>query len=293
MWLHTENFAPNEPEGTRKSNLVTKKEFRLMLLGFGAIFLALIPIYYRARKDSYREICSQNMKAIAAAIDAYCNDQEGYYPLPFYVAADGAPQMEDGNVISWVSLVKPYMNSRKSFVCPAAEPDEIVKNFVGQGKVVESSYGVVAGVFVQVTDDGRMVTIRKDEVADPSNVAMLTETSNRGSQQSFDPLPFEDGQAKTQPWSGFLVGYEMDNLSPDVQDGKDVIRSNFVTRLAFRGTDKGSFEKAEGRHEFNYVVYAGGQRGKLLAKDAFVSRNRDNNPIAPWWPTNNRGFLRK
>lgn len=294
MWLHTEPYAPDEPEGAQqRSGLVTKKEFRMMLLGFVGIFIILIPVYLNNRKTAFKETCKQNLRSVAAAIDAYCNDQEGYYPLPYYLDNTGAPQLDNGDVKSWVTTVQPYMNTRKNFVCPEAHESELVRNALGGGKFVLSSYGIVPGAICQITEGGRMITMRKDEIADPNNVLLLTETSNKGARESFDPLPFEDDQAKTQPWDGFIVGFEMDNHVPDVQDGNDVIKSNYVTRLAFPGTDKGSFEKSEGRHEGNFAVSSSGSLSKIKADQAYVRRNRDGQPVAPWWPTNNRSFVRK
>lgn len=284
--LTTEPYDPDTPEGApSKSGLVTGKELRSLVLLFVGLFGLLTVVYFRVRENGFREICQQNMKAVADAVNAYCDNHEGFYPLPFHMSASGIPQSDHGAVISWVTTVQPYMNARKSFVCPAADEKSLVKSALGGGKVVLSSYGLVPGVICQITPEGRLAPMRKDDVADAANVALLTETDNFGAESSRNPVPWFESETKPFAWDGFLVGYQYDNLVPDVEENGKVLTSEFVTRLARKG-DKG-------RHEFNFVIFANGNRGKLVAGDQAIPRDRDHAPIAPWWPTNNRQFIRK
>jgi hypothetical protein len=80
--------------------------------------------------------------------------------------------------------------------------------------------------------------------ANPSDTALIVETSNNGSQGSFNPLPFTDSSGNRVPFDAFMVGFDDSNelFTPD---------SKRVTRLAFRGKEQGGHARhSAGIHVF-------------------------------------------
>lgn len=293
MILNTQPYDPDAPEGSSSvgtSQLVSKREFRYMILTFFCVLLLLVPVFFRMRENSWQTGCLQNMKAISAAITGYATDADGYFPLPYAPDSNGEPRLEEG-VVSWVTAIQPYMNQRKNFICPASKEDEATKN---QGKsddgpFVRSTYGLVPGVVAQPNDSGGFSPISKEDISDPTNVALIVETSNGGAQNTYNPLPL----CKASACDGILAGYQKGNFAPDI--GKTE-KSDFMTRLAFYGTKDGRFEGDEikPRHPIGlHVIFVDGNFGVMQPKNAFIRRDGSGRPLAPWWPANNRNFARE
>ena len=89
----------------------------LVVIAIIAILAAILfPVFARARENARRASCQSNLKQIGLGIVQYAQDYDGWTPASgVYAAATG------GNVISWPTLMQPYIKSEQVFVCPSGE----------------------------------------------------------------------------------------------------------------------------------------------------------------------------
>jgi hypothetical protein len=232
------------------------------------LIICLLPIYNMGVKNSEKARCTQNMKAIYEAMGLYTKDHDDGLP-PLYRANDQfAPLLgpDTKRAYTWASDIQGYMGPRANFVCPSAKPDEIVQveDPKSDKDTVPMSYGMYApygGVKVY-------------NIENPEQTILIAETSNQGSQTSYDPVKFDDNGTALP--DGFVIGWDDSNFEGSAQ-------SKTVTRLAFRKTDGGAFTKeAESRHDAGiHALTASGQRLILQPKDAII-KQRDKLPGGMW-----------
>lgn len=265
--LHTASDDDDIKE-RRRSSYVTRKEWRVVLFAaivFGAI---LFTIYKFAEKESQFHICTGNFQQMRNAIFVYAANNNDRLPPVFAEDGKGEPLLIPSSSpagdapYSWVSLIQPAMEVRASFVCPSADGSERSSNLhpTDPKSDLFSTYGMY-----RARSAWPLTMIR-----DPDSTVIITETSNRGSANTFDPMPF-----KSAP-DGIAIGWNDSNLALT----KD---SAFVTRLAFPKSEGGKFaENGLARHSRGInVLFASGRRGLLKPPDAKIER-LGNEPTGYW-----------
>lgn len=234
----SEPFATDEPEGSRRSEYFTKKDVVRLLAVMVGIVIALIPVYNVFKRQSEKHLCQQNLVAISKAISLYTVEWDDRLP-PIYATiaqGDSTPLLDgNGRALTWITLVQGGMSPRASFKCPSASQSEWVvsQHPKSQRLSLASAYGLYAGVST------RQLSL----IPSISQTVLLSETSNFGSEQSFNPMPFVDPGGQKVPHDGFLIGYDDSNV-------RHTAKTRFVTRLAFRRSRDGVFDAGltEPRH---------------------------------------------
>jgi prepilin-type N-terminal cleavage/methylation domain-containing protein/prepilin-type processing-associated H-X9-DG protein len=115
----------------------------LVVIAIIAILAAILfPVFARARENARRASCQSNLKQIALGFAQYTQDYDEKYPLvawytttysatPWVAQTD--PSMPgskfyvgtgatggQGNWVSWMDIIYPYIKSTQIFVCPSA-----------------------------------------------------------------------------------------------------------------------------------------------------------------------------
>lgn len=257
-------YDPNAVEGDKSAGgqYVTAKDLKIWAIGLAVLGLMSYPVYQYLQRQSERARCSANLRAVYQALGLYAEQHDNRLPPLTRTEADGVtPSLsESGLPYTWVSDVAPFMNPRQSFVCPSARPEEIVQNESGDSttKSIPSTYGMYAPYA------GALLS----NIENPDDAIIVGETSDRGSAESLDPLPF----GSKLP-DGFEIGWSNTNTDPD-----KATRS--ITRLAFPGSAKGLPET--GRHgKFVWGLSASGELRQLLPED--VSYRTGMGTINPHW----------
>jgi prepilin-type processing-associated H-X9-DG protein len=164
---------------------------------------------------------------------------------------------ERGRVYSWASLLQEHMPERRSFTCPSAQPAENVptQHPTDSAKSLATSYGVYVPMALR----------QRSFIANPSQTVLISETSNRGANDTFDPVPLPGRGGGPAPVSGFVIAYDDGNQ-------RHTNETAFVTRLAFPGSAGGKFER-EGRSRHRngiHALFADGRLGILTPPMARV-----------------------
>lgn len=262
-----------EAEERRRSQYISKRDLMLV----GGFLLILIPflwlIFQNLKHNSEEAVCTKNMKEVFTALSFYLSDNDNRYPPAFAVDANGMPLMERGGANTWISLIAPGMSRRASFQCPAATESELAYNVGGAeatatgttARLIPSSYG-----FYRLWDLQPV-----SYMADPSEEVIASETSNMGSQETFDPHPFK-AEGKSLPYDGFVIGWDTGNETLDP-------KTKAVTRLAFPKSAGGNF-KAEGvsRHPSGIKALMGDGHVTILKPNSALIQHRGSDPIGLW-----------
>jgi hypothetical protein len=159
------------------------------------------------------------------------------------------------------------MNTRASFVCPSAQPGEIitVEDPLDSRKTLKASYGMYLPYSAE----------KIFNIESPDTTIIIAETSSSGAGDSYDPLPFKNESGEAIP-DGVAIGFDNDNFFPNK-------KSKSVTRLAFRKSSTGVFDGAVGRHnEGVHALTATGELVILKPKEAVLRLNRDGTPLGRW-----------
>ena len=270
MSIETDPFDPNAPEGDvrRGSQYMSRRDMKILGGMVVGLMIILYPIYQIGVKNSEKARCTVNMKAMYDAMAQYADQHDGRFPPVFRTGTGLEPGLGDtGRPYTWASDIQGYMNGRASFVCPSAKKDEIVANedATSTTKILPTTYGMYAPY------GGYLQTL----IENPDKTVILAETSNLGSQTSYDPVKF--GEVGKEIADGFVVGWSDSN-----EDGS--LGSRSVTRLAFRGTGGGNFisPDAVGRHDAGiHVVTAAGER-RILSPAMAQIEFRDKEPSGIW-----------
>jgi hypothetical protein len=268
--------AEDDREDAPKSHLVTKKDIkRFLYFGVPILALLLLGLYSYFKKISDWHVCASNLNSMYKAISLYANDHDDQFPPSADMdLATRTPSVNGGLVNTWVTKVYGYTDQRPEiFHCPAGQDDESVPSIAAmkdaQGNWVKtkinSNYGMYAGYS----------TATASIIDRPDQVIFLSETSNYGSQSSYDPLPFKDAAGKPLPYDGYSIGWDNDNFLPNSS-------SKIITRLALRHSDKGDFTKTEGRHANGlHAITANGSLTVIHGEDAKIQM-RGGEPTGLW-----------
>jgi hypothetical protein len=262
-------FDPDAPEGSADlgSQYISKKDIAWIILALVVVGGSFAAIYPQLRKQAHESACKKNMKDIAFSVKQYAEIYDGRFPPLYEVGPGGSPQLTNGLPIVWASVI-PSLPTGSSFKCPAA-PETAVTRVNGQSvsrsmfsredkqlKYIDLTYGMLASLSARAVSD----------VANENQTVLISETSNNGSQNVYNPLPFTDDEGTPSKFDGFSIGFDnqQTNLDPE---------SKFVTRLAFQNTSKGDFssKEIEGRHgKINFSIKVDGSLGRLTAADVAI-----------------------
>lgn len=251
--------ADEEREDGPKNTYVSGRDIKWVVVALVILAVAFIPVYDILRKMRDSSVCLTQLSKISKGMTLYAAEHDDRFPPVVQVGpgSPGAPAVQGGSVYSWVSLL--YAGDPEiSFACPSAQEDENASNQVNDKKkgthIIKSSYGMYApfgGVPVAGIERAEQTII-------------VAETSNFGSQTSYDPVKFTDPQNAPIPIDGFVIGWNNSNVEPGPT-------THSVTRLAFRKSSDGDFREAYGRHgnTINAITVDGGAR-KLVPSQANV-----------------------
>ncbi|RYG27951.1 hypothetical protein EON81_29325, partial [bacterium] len=229
----SERYDPQAVEDSpTKSEYFSKKDLKwLVLLGVVAAAVGY-PLYKWGLERSHKALCSNNIKALADAMNLYAEAYDDRYPPLFDADASGAPVRVSGKApVTWASYIRPYHNGKTSLACPSALEGEAAMTEWG-GSSVPISYGFYAG----------HASVVRANIDDQDETILLAETSSLGAQGSFDPLPYKAPDGTLIP-DAFVIAWNDSNVAP-------TMATKSVTRLAFRNTGDGAFgAESSARHE--------------------------------------------
>jgi len=267
-----EAFDPTAPEGESRagSAYVSRKDVKIVAVGLVVFSILLWPVFNVLQRRSEKSRCILNMKAVMESVSQYATQNDEKFPVLFDTGPADEPMLQAaGAPNTWASKIKEFMNPRASYVCPSADPKELSRSQdPDKGNV---SFGLSYGMFAPLSAYSRSL------VDDPDEAVLIGETSNRGALKTFDPHPFKDANGNILPYDGMAIGWDNDNFDGDK-------RSQFVTRLAFPGSEGANFSKdGESRHdEGTFVLTVTGHLRSVKPPMARVQRR--NNDIYGVWP---------
>ncbi len=266
------NPGPYDPDAvessTGKSGYISRKDLKGVLIVIVLLAVLATPIYMGMRKNADLHICTTNFGAISKAINQYAASWDDRFP-PVYATSEGELPLVDkkGRPSTWASLITPFMSPRASFRCPSAAEDEIViAQHWSEGSIdVPMTYGMYApfGGFSM------------NSVYQPGQTALLSETSNLGAQNTYDPLPFKSADGKKLA-DGFLIAWDSGNTAFDRQ-------TKWVTRLAYYETAAQDFHKqGPSRHEKGINVLFCDGHVELLGPEVAAVRHLGQDLTGLW-----------
>lgn len=267
MIFTTQPYDPSETEERPRSAYLSRKDVRIGLVGTAILAAALTPIYVSWERKSHEHLCTQNFAQISKALNIYLEANNDRFPPIFDEdLATGEPALINGYPSSWMTKIYSGMERRASFKCPAAKPEELAKNLNPESVdgYFESSYGMYRP----------WSGFPKYLVANPDTAIIVAETSNGGSNGTFNPIPYANAP------DGIVIGW---NDSNDQATEK----TTSVTRLAFYDTKNGEFkEKGPARHEMRInVLFISGSWGRIEQTGARVQRLGEGRDLTGYWAT--------
>jgi hypothetical protein len=240
-----QQFDVDAPEGAQKSSIyLNKKDLQYVLAILVIIAVIATPAYIGFLGQRDKQVCSTNMHAIFNAMLQYAEQNDSRLPPMYEVGENGSPLISDGKPSVWATQLVPFMNPRANFFCPSAKDDEKMPANGHDGRV-EKDFDLTYGMYLPMSANPYLLA------ANPSDTVLIVETSNHGSQGSFNPLPFTDLSGDQVPFDAFMVGFNDSNaeLQPT---------SDRVTRLAFRGKEQGGGAR---HNQGIHVFYLDGHKG--------------------------------
>ncbi len=269
--LTAQQFDVDAPEDAPKTSsaYLSKKDVR-MIIGVIVVVIAIgTPLYYAFMQQRDKQVCAANMNEIYKAMMQYAEQNDSRLPPLYEIGENGAPMVQSGKASVWASQLVPFINPRHDFVCPAAEDDEKMPAQGYDGRK-RKDFDLTYGMYLPMGAFPYLLS------ASQSDTALILETSNHGSQGSFNPVPFLDANGDEVPFDAFMVGFDDSNaaLTPE---------SKFVTRLAIRGVSKGYNSKdAVTRHGLGiHVIYLDGHKGFMKSGNAEL-KNLFPDVERPW-----------
>ena len=110
----------------------------LVVIAIIAILAAILfPVFAQARAKARQTACLSNMKQIGTAVMMYVQDYDETYPPSQVNVPPPAPA---GAVISWPSLIFPYVKNEGVFVCPDGETGLKSVTLTSRGTTTTGSY---------------------------------------------------------------------------------------------------------------------------------------------------------
>jgi len=252
-----------EEEAASRSQYFSWKDIRVLGALVVIFGLCLYPVYTYGKKKSEKAQCVNNFKAMFDAVGLYMRDHDEGLPPAYRTDNQNLPALgATGLPYTWASDVSVYMSKRASFNCPSAKPGEIASvEDPSDGKnKIQTSYGFYYAYNA----------VKSFNIESPSSTILISETSNRGSETSYNPLPYGNNLD-----DGFIIGWSNSNIIGDAN-------AQSVTRLAFRNTSTGNFKDGSGRHDEGIHALTGdGSRIILKSPEAGV-RIQDGLPTGYW-----------
>lgn len=279
--------AEDDRDSPRGSAYASKKDIKWMLLGVAGLLVILYPAYVYMKGFSNVHVCSANMNALFQAVSLYAQDNEGRFP-PVAEEADprtGAPSLVNGRLSTWMSQAFRFQPKMSTYVCPASEDDEAVVNEgrLENPKTHEMETVTFRSTYGMYRPYGGAVAANVEK---PGQTLIIAETSNLGSQGSFDPHPFTLPGNGQSPYDGYVIGWDTGNVSPlefapALKPGQKAPPPR-VSRLAFRNVGpSGNMADAYGRHDFIHGISADGSLIRVKKSDAVVALT--GNPPRNLW----------
>jgi hypothetical protein len=247
-------YDPTAPEdGPARSQYVSKKDVRVVAVAIAVLLACGWPIFKMLERRAQSSVCLSNMGAISNAISQYAVLHDDRFPPIMRTGPNNQPDLGDsGHPYCWASDVVALMSPRSSFRCPAADSKELCW-VEGEKQLIPLTYGMYYpyGAYLRTI------------IPNPDQTALIAETSNEGSNQTFDPLAYPGG------WDGFVVGWNTSNDMPGAT-------TNIATRLAFPDTATGVFHKTgAARHDKGiHVLNCDGALINVLPTGARISMSR-------------------
>ncbi|MDR3691936.1 MAG: hypothetical protein P4L46_21325 [Fimbriimonas sp.] len=271
MRLDGNEVAEAQDGGSPSSSAyISRKDVKIVGIAVAVLAVMMYPIFKVLQRKSESSKCILNLKEINSSINQYATLNEDKFP-PLYATggADEPMLQSSGAPYTWASELFEYMNPRASFACPTATPQENSwsQNPRSDSKKFPVSYGMFAplGAF------------NRSLVEDPNEAILIGETSNLGSSNTYDPIPFVDRSGAKLPYDGMVIGWDNDNFDGD-------LKSQFATRLAFPNSAGGKFGKeGESRHDDGcHFLTVSGQL--IVAKPDVAFVEHRNKVIYGRWP---------
>ncbi len=270
VWLAA--YEADEPEGSQANPThLQRKDLRNILLVIAVLIALSIPVYNQMKAQAHQHTCRTNLKEIGQAMALYREENNDRFPPTHVREAGGdAPMLFAGKPSTWATQVQPYMVVRASFVCPAASESEgvMTEHLMDKDKSFLSHYGMFeprGGVPLNA-------------LTNPDTAVVLGETSNHGTNETYNPLPMKSTSGDEVSVDGFLIGFDVDD--------KDGIGAKYVTRMALPDTKSGEFkEDGRTRHPSGtQVLFASGSTAFLPPTAARVERlGRNSEEIVRFW----------
>jgi len=111
----------------------------LVVIAIIAILAAILfPVFAQARAKARQAACLSNMKQIGLAVAMYVQDYDETYP-PSQNNPPSPPAPANA-VISWPTMIYPYVKNEGIFVCPAGETAPISVSLTSNGTTTTGSY---------------------------------------------------------------------------------------------------------------------------------------------------------
>ncbi len=257
----SDKYAPDEPEGSRfrGNQYISKKD--ILVIGVVLVLLValFLPVFQKMKRDANKKICSDNIQDISKAMFLYSTQHDDRFPPLYVMGKDELPMMLNGATWTWATDIEPHTSNGK-FGCPAATPEEHCSMYSQETRLPKPlAYGMYAGMASQP-----VALIDSD-----STTALISETSNNGRGDTYNPVPMVGSNGSVFSNNGFLIGWD-NKPNGNRQFSMD---TQFVTRLAFSGTANGDFfsKEVKPRHEVGlHMIYADGHMGIISAEDARV-----------------------
>lgn len=149
-------------QNKRKTRAFTLIELLVVIAIISILAAILFPVFARARENARRTSCLSNMKQIGLGVMQYTQDYDERYPLALYqyngnegrvtqtdssapgarflacVGEDNSCTGTQGNYITYMDLIYPYVKSTDIFVCPSNTQNTAAPNAI-------PSYGYSVG----------------------------------------------------------------------------------------------------------------------------------------------------
>jgi len=259
-------YDPLAPEGAApgRSAYVSKKDVKVVAIALVFLAVLMYPVIRILVRRSEKARCINNMKGIMDAINQYAIQNDDKFPPLYDTGSADEPALQaSGAPYTWASDLQEYMSPRVSFKCPSVDPEEVT--FSQDSRTEKGKFALTYGMFAPLSSFNRSL------VEDPDEAILIGETSNRGSDNTYDPKPFVDSAGHFMPYDGMSIGWDNDNF-----DGNEATK--YVTRLAFPDSAGPVFKKEGlGRHdEGTFVLTVTGHLRTVKPNIAEVSRRYGN-----------------
>lgn len=256
-------YDADQPEGSRSAGgqYVSRKDAKWILVIIAILGAIFYPAYVSLKAQGEKAVCSGNFQAMYKAMTLYAQNYDERTAPIYEVGENGSPMLIEGRPVVWASTIQPFMSPRQTFTCPSAHADEhTVVN--GHADVSRQPIALTYGIY------RALQTVSLSDIPAPDATVLFAETSNNGSQGSYNPIPYTTLKDEVVPFDGFVIGWDDSNFA-----FTDEART--VTRLAFRNTADGNFNKPGviGRHTTGIqAVFADGHLEQLPPSAAILKR---------------------